>query len=186
VGLAVDDGVRVALVHCDQDGDGRRVVLNAWRLRAASATELRFEHALADASSPLEKCWRLTPAGCVVDYRTPLPAGVRLVSELNFAMPSCDGYGGRYVLADGSFPDGFGGRLELPEIAWLGLEDAELKGRLGISSRVPLQAKLAPHHTVSQSEAGLEKIMQAVCLALGWQAEFQTLSIETGPCASWL
>ena len=46
----------------------------------------------------------------MVDYRTPLSAGVRLVSELNFAMPSCDGYGGRYVLADGSFPDGFGGR----------------------------------------------------------------------------
>ena len=184
--LALDSHARaIALDHLLYP-DGRRVVLNAWRLLAASATELRFEHALADASSPLEKCWRLTPAGCVIDYRTPLSAGVRLVSELNFAMPSCDGYGGRYVLADGSFPDGFGGRLELPEIAWLGLEDAELKGRLGISSRVPLQAKLAPHHTVSQSEAGLEKIIQAVCLALGWRAEFQTLSIETGPCAPWL
>jgi hypothetical protein len=54
--LALDSHARaIALDHLLYP-DGRRVVLNAWRLTAASATELRFEHALGDASSPLEKC----------------------------------------------------------------------------------------------------------------------------------
>jgi hypothetical protein len=37
-----------------------------------------------------------------------------------------------------------------------------------------------PHHTVSQSEAGFEKIMQAVCLTLRWPApgEWQRITLK--------
>ena len=34
-------------------------------------------------------------------------------TRLNLAMPSCDGFLGRYVLADGSVPGGFGDALDL-------------------------------------------------------------------------
>jgi hypothetical protein len=40
-----------------------------------------------------------------------LPATIE--TEINLAMPSCDGFGGRYVLADGSVPGGFGDPLQM-------------------------------------------------------------------------
>lgn len=88
--------------------------------------------------------------------------------RINVAMPSCDGYAGRYVLADGSIPCGFGQRLDLPAASRLTLEDGVLGGALVLTSSVPLQVSAQPHHTVSQSEAGFEKIMQAVEILLSW------------------
>jgi hypothetical protein len=38
--------------------------------------------------------------------------------------------------------------------------------QIGASQPVRLEAR--PHRTVSQSEAGFEKIMQAVCITLAW------------------
>jgi alpha-amylase len=95
-----------------------------------------------------------------------------LETELNLAMPSCDGYGGRYVLADGSIPGGFGNALELDGMQALTLDDSELRGALQIEATRPVQLKAGPHRTVSQSEAGFEKIMQAVCIRLAWSPVF--------------
>ncbi|MBK8760810.1 MAG: DUF1926 domain-containing protein [Sulfuritalea sp.] len=91
-----------------------------------------------------------------------------LETEINLAMPSCDGYGGRYVLADGSVAGGFGEVLRLEGATRLTLEDSELRGSLSIEASQPMQVDAAPHRTVSQSEAGFEKIMQAVCITLAW------------------
>ncbi len=52
--------------------------------------------------SPGARCW--SPTACAV-------AGGRFAVVLNLAMPSCDGYSGRYVPADGSIPCGFGQAL---------------------------------------------------------------------------
>ncbi len=89
-------------------------------------------------------------------------------TELNLALPSCDGYGGRYVLADGSVPGGFGEALELASMQRITLDDSELRGALQIEASQPVRLEAQPHRTVSQSEAGFEKIMQAVCITLAW------------------
>jgi alpha-amylase len=98
--------------------------------------------------------------------------------ELNLAMPSCDGYAGRYVLADGSIPCGFGQALDIECATRLSLVDGVLGGKLILSSNQPLDISGRPHFTVSQSEAGFEKIMQAAVLTVRWQAlPEQTLEI---------
>jgi alpha-amylase len=89
-------------------------------------------------------------------------------TELNLALPSCDGYGGRYVLADGSIPGGFGLELKLDGMQRITLEDSELHGALQIEARQPVHLAARPHRTVSQSEAGFEKIMQAIRIVLVW------------------
>ena len=100
-----------------------------------------------------------------VEGRNP-PAS--LETEINLAMPSCDGFGGSYVLADGSVPGGFGDGLQLATASQLTLNDSELRGALRIEAGRPVRIDAAPHRTVSQSEAGFEKIMQAVCITLAW------------------
>ncbi|HWU85298.1 MAG TPA: alpha-amylase/4-alpha-glucanotransferase domain-containing protein, partial [Rhodocyclaceae bacterium] len=98
--------------------------------------------------------------------------------EINLAMPSCDGYAGRYVLADGSVPCGFGQPLDLEAATRLTLADGVLGGKLVLESNLPVAIAGRPHFTVSQSEAGFEKIMQAASLTLRWEAQpGQTLEI---------
>ncbi len=88
-------------------------------------------------------------------------------TELNLAMPSCDGFMGRYVF-EGKIPGGFGQPLELPSVTTLMLEDGVLGGTLEVLASAPVSVAARPHHTVSQSEDGFEKIMQAVTLQLRW------------------
>jgi alpha-amylase len=117
----------------------------------------------------IEKTYHLDAGTLSVVFRAEgsgLPAQIE--TELNLALPSCDGYGGRFVLADGSIPGGFGHELKLDGTQCITLEDSELRGRLRIDARQPVQLAARPHRTVSQSEAGFEKIMQAVCIALVW------------------
>jgi alpha-amylase len=95
-------------------------------------------------------------------------AGRCLTTRLNLAMPSCDGFLGRYVLADGSVPGGFGQPIDLPDMTTLTLEDGVLGGSIRLSTRNPAEICGRPQLTVSQSEAGFEKIMQAVELSVRW------------------
>ncbi|MCF8199923.1 MAG: DUF1926 domain-containing protein [Sulfuritalea sp.] len=117
----------------------------------------------------IEKTYRLDADGLSVGFRV-LGAGLpaMIETELNLALPSCDGYGGRYVLADGSIPGGFGQEQAFENMRKITLEDSELGGALIISATRPMRFEAAPHRTVSQSEAGFEKIMQAVCIKLSW------------------
>ena len=91
----------------------------------------------------------------------------RIETQLNIAMPSCDGYSGRYILADGSMPCGFGQELKLDAATQLVLDDDVLGGALRLSFP-PATIGARPHYTVSQSEAGFEKIMQNAELTLSW------------------
>ncbi len=84
-------------------------------------------------------------------------------------MPSCDGFLGRYVLADGSIPGGFGQPLDLADATRLTLEDGVLGGSLQLQTSFSAQISGRPQQTVSQSEAGFEKIMQAAEIAFTWQ-----------------
>ena len=122
-------------------------------------TEGSFVHALPGGA--LEKAYRVEGGILSVRY-SPRLRGGRLGIVINLAMPSCDGFLGRYVLEDGKIPGGFGDPLVLPACRRLVLEDGVLGASLviGIDGAAELSAR--PHMTVSQSEAGFEKIMQAV------------------------
>lgn len=95
-----------------------------------------------------------------------LPAGTFKV-EINLAMPSCDGPAGRLRVGD-DILGGFGQLLELDGIKHAALEDAVLGGAIHLFSSVPCRLVSQPHFSVSQSEAGFEKIMQALTLQLEW------------------
>ena len=114
----------------------------------------------------IEKRYIVSDNRLMVLYRTTGMPG-RIEIQLNLAMPSCDGYSGRYVLADGSMPCGFGQILKLETATRLTLDDSILGGSLQLDCP-PAALSARPHHTVSQSEAGFEKIMQAVELSLSW------------------
>lgn len=105
----------------------------------------------------------------------------RFSTELNLAMPSCDGPAGRYVYK-GHIPGGFGQALELEAMEEIELADDVLGGSLILRASRPVRLSGAPHFSVSQSEAGFEKIMQAVTLTLTWPLsvpdEALTLSLE--------
>ena len=134
----------------------------------------------------IEKGYALEDDALVVSFRV---EGARMPSaietEINLAMPSCDGFGGRYVLADGSVPGGFGETLMLAEVTQLRLEDSELRGALCVEATQPVTIEAHAHRTVSQSEAGFEKIMQAVCLTLAWSpaAGEQRIALRSLPAS---
>ncbi len=85
--------------------------------------------------------------------------------ELNISMPSCDGPAGRYWF-QGHCPGGFGQLHKFADLTELALEDDVLGGSLVLLSNRPLALTAKPFYTVSQSEAGFEKIMQAVTLVI--------------------
>ena len=95
-----------------------------------------------------------------------LPGG-RLRTEICLAMPSCDGFAGRYVLR-GEIPGGFGQALDAEEVTELVLDDRFMRGSVGILTSRPARVRARPLHTVSQSEDGFEKIMQCATVVLSW------------------
>ncbi len=88
-------------------------------------------------------------------------------TEINLAMPSCDGPAGKFEF-EGRVPGGFGQLTELDSVRELLLEDDVLGGTLKLTLSEPARLVSRPHFSVSQSEAGFEKIMQAVTLTLSW------------------
>jgi hypothetical protein len=179
------------------DARPRRIFLDAWhRLDGETAwpqyAAAAFKAPLMNAAfvAPLdggEVTKTITLAGRTlqVGYRLRDVPGGRFSVELNLALPSCDGFTGRYILADGSIPCGFGQALDLAAAQRLTLDDAVLGGSLVLTASRPVDIRARPHHTVSQSEAGFEKIMQAACLTLSWpiDAVLQdlTFSLEIVP-----
>ena len=85
-------------------------------------------------------------------------------------MPSCDGFLGRYVV-DGAVQGGFGQSFTWEGIRTLTLEDGVLRGRIVLTCNEPVIVSVSPHQTVSQSEDGFEKIMQAVTLKVSMNPE---------------
>jgi hypothetical protein len=161
---------------------------NAWRPVNNYRETGTAQFAAELGAGSLEKSYLLDGARLTARYRARGLRG-RVEIRINLAMPSCDGYAGRYVLGDGSVPCGFGQLLELPSTASLALEDGVLGGAivLGISPAQALTAR--PHHTVSQSEAGFEKIMQAAEILLSWPVDGDaelavTLEIQPRPAAA--
>lgn len=121
----------------------------------------------AVANGAVTKKFTLKQSSLNVGYRfAKLPTGIFRV-ELNLAMPSCDGPAGRFRIGE-DIPGGFGQPLRLASMKDLLLEDEVLGGKLRLTCSAPCMLNSWPHFSVSQSEAGFEKIMQAVTLELTW------------------
>jgi hypothetical protein len=174
------------------DARPRRLFLDAWQRPDGETAWPQyvagaFKAPLMSAAftAPLDggevtKTYTLAGRALQVAYRLRNVPGGRFTVVLNLAMPSCDGYAGRYILADGSIPCGFGQALDLAASQGLTLDDRVLGGGLRLTTSRPAALSARPHYTVSQSEAGFEKIMQAACLTLSWpiDAVSQELTIS--------
>ena len=127
----------------------------------------------------VDKRIALTDNRLSVTYRFGAETAGVFMTELNLAMPSCDGPAGRFVYRNG-IPGGFGQLLELEELTEISLEDDVLGGALVLRTSRPVRFRAFPCFTVSQSEAGFEKIMQAVTIVLWWpmQKRFKEVIVE--------
>ena len=133
-----------------------------------SSPHIGFEGLVGELA--VTKRYALTKNSLRVTYQ--FAAGVpgtpgHFSTEINLAMPSCDGPGGRFIYDKGIL-GGFGEELQLPACGELILQDDNLGGNLRLTCEPPLSLKARPLHTVSQSEAGFEKIMQALIIELRW------------------
>jgi alpha-amylase len=116
----------------------------------------------------ISKTYALEASGVSVTWHLDDLAGHRLSTAIHLAMPSCDGFLGHYLLADGSIPGGFGQHLDLPAAHHLTLQDGVLGGQLELITSLSAAISGRPQQTVSQSEAGFEKIMQSTQIRLSW------------------
>ncbi len=105
-----------------------------------------------------------------------LPRGSFKV-EINLAMPSCDGPAGRFRIGE-NIPCGFGQPLTFAGLKEISLEDEVLGGVVHLHTNLACAFTSYPHFSVSQSEAGFEKIMQAVTLQLEWPSDTLTEDLE--------
>jgi alpha-amylase/alpha-mannosidase (GH57 family) len=120
--------------------------------------------------STVTKQIALKDAGLKVSYKFENVHGGMFRIEINLAMPSCDGPAGRFRIGE-DIPGGFGQPLRLASMKDLLLEDEVLGGAVRLTASVPCRLNTWPHFSVSQSEAGFEKIMQAVTLELTWHGD---------------
>ncbi len=158
--------------------DGAHHVLDGYRPAVEAGVFV-----LQGSGWQLEKRYRVEGAKLVVEFRGGPAVGI-IETRINLAMPSCDGYSGRYVLENGTIPCGFGQALDLPSARRLTLEDGVLGGALRVESDVPFALVARPHQTVSQSEAGFEKVMQAATLALSFRMPCDGFKVTLGVVTS--
>jgi 4-alpha-glucanotransferase len=129
----------------------------------------------------LYKEFQLSKNSLAVSYSFDKAMRGYLEIEMNVAMPSCDGPAGRYWY-NGECPGGFGQLHSFTGLTELTLEDDVLGGALVLRSAQPIALIARPFFTVSQSEAGFEKIMQAVSLIIHYpfprQSDSLQLSVE--------
>ena len=125
----------------------------------------------------LYKEFQLAKNGLAVSYSFDQTMRGYLEIEMNLSMPSCDGPAGRYW-HNGDCPGGFGQLHNFTELTELTLEDDVLGGVVLFRSAEPLTLVARPFFTVSQSEAGFEKIMQAVTLIIHYPFPKQSHSLQ--------
>jgi len=166
-------------------GDERSCIHNYASTKAGSAAiQFRAE----SGTGTITKSINLNGSRLEVRYETSNhTAGTQMATRLMVAVPSCDGYSGRYIDANNHILGGFGSPHELKDAFLLMLDDGELGGHMIVEASREITISVNPYHTVSQSEDGFEKIMQAVEIALVWASNNGPLSIwlEVIPGAGW-
>ncbi|MBS0423707.1 MAG: DUF1926 domain-containing protein [Proteobacteria bacterium] len=136
-----------------------------YRSLAAALENNHFES--DNTAYPIHKLIMLDGNRLQVTYQFTAKPEQSFSTEINLAMPSCDGVGGRYVYQE-KIPGGFGQWLELNDLTEIALDDDTLGGIVILKTSHPVTLRARPHFSVSQSESGFEKIMQATALLLEW------------------
>lgn len=163
-GLFIDSWVK---------GNEHLVVQNYTPVESGSVS-MQFQAAIGDGT--LTKTINLCGNRIEAQYAARQLTGGSVSVRLLLAMPCCDGYAGRYVGADNNILGGFGMLLEM-EAERLILDDGVLGGHLVLGASQAVAIHAAPYFTASQSEAGFEKIMQAVEITVQWPVADRPLSL---------
>ncbi|MEN6629499.1 MAG: alpha-amylase/4-alpha-glucanotransferase domain-containing protein [Sulfuricella sp.] len=159
--LTIDVRPRGLFIDSIRSENGDLAALQDYLVKTERDLSLTF------AGDGVEKRVHLSENRLEVSYRFSPGARGTFVTEINLAMPSCDGPAGKFIFA-GQIPGGFGQAMELASVKELLLDDDVLGGAVKLTSNIPARLVSQPHFSVSQSEAGFEKIMQAVTLTLEW------------------
>lgn len=167
--IIIDPYPRALFLDRWLDADSLQADLAPYHLdyHALESTGLSANFEAAVEVLKVRKTFRLDAHRLQVQYGFSGVARGWFSTELNIAMPSCDGPAGRYEYL-GGIPGGFGQVFERDHLESLTLADEVLGGQLILSTSRPVRLHATPHFSVSQSEAGFEKIMQAVTLTLTW------------------
>jgi hypothetical protein len=159
--LATDVRPRGLFVDSIQAEGGEFAALQDYQLKTERDLTLTF------AGGGVEKQVSIVENRLEASYRFGKDARGTFTTEINLAMPSCDGPAGKFVF-EGRVPGGFGHLTELDSVRELLLDDDVLGGLVKLTLSEPARVVSRPHFSVSQSEAGFEKIMQAVTLTLSF------------------
>ncbi len=165
----------VTCADAEPDGRDRALFLDAWEPHDGAPAWPRYRPAHGEpagfnapvAGGAVHKSYLLDAQALAVHWRLEPGSAGTWCTQINLAMPSCDGFLGRYRSAAGVL-GGFGGHHVLENCASLRLEDGVLGGGVEVLMDPPARVSAQPLHTVSQSEAGFEKVMQAATLELRW------------------
>ncbi len=178
--LVPDPHARAMFLDTWIGADGARRPLQNYRLAPVAGPTLEsgadadempravFEGELEGVS--VRKHLSLRDACLTVHYRVESQAPGRFEVALDVAMPCCDGFAGRFLHA-GDVLGGFGDLVAVDETEAVALDDRYLDGSLTLRASRGMRVAARPHMTVSQSEDGLEKIMQSVTLVVSWAAQ---------------
>jgi alpha-amylase/alpha-mannosidase (GH57 family) len=161
--LTIDSRPRALFLDTYQPESGAPLELADYEARGGSERGLVF----ASSVSPVEKTVELAGNRLSVIYRFASKTPGTFTTEINLAMPSCDGTAGKFIFR-GEIPGGFGQLLEIDGMKEIVLDDDVLGGAIKLTVGKPVHFHASPYFSVSQSEAGFEKIMQAVTLTLRW------------------
>ncbi|BCM25181.1 alpha-amylase/4-alpha-glucanotransferase domain-containing protein [Methyloradius palustris] len=155
--------------------DDRVVPVSYRRPQTTGAKSMDFVATVAETE--LQKTIHLNGKTLIVHYQTSKAVKGKFKVEINLAMPSCNGPAGRFRIGD-DIPGGFGELHHFKQLNALSLEDEVLGGVVQLDTNVDCDITSHPHYSVSQSEAGFEKIMQALTLELEWDAKQLKSKIE--------
>lgn len=148
------------------DGAGARVI-DEYEALPAGAVEHAAGFRARCGGGTIEKHLLVQGARLTAWFSLAGVGAGRLRTELNLALPSCDGFAGRYILR-GEIPGGFGQPVDADDVSELALDDRFMRGTVTLLLSRPAALRARPLHTVSRSEAGFEKIMQCVTIELEW------------------
>jgi hypothetical protein len=148
--------------------DDQALAVKYRRPQTTGAKSMDFVATVAETE--LQKTIHLNGKTLIVHYQASKAVKGKFKVEINLAMPSCNGPAGRFRIGD-DIPGGFGELHHFKQLNALSLEDEVLGGVVQLDTNVDCDITTHPHYSVSQSEAGFEKIMQALTLELEWDAK---------------
>lgn len=171
--LAIDAYRKTMFVDFWENERGEEPI--AYRRPTSSKNSLDFTASLNGGK--VNKKITLAKDTLLVQYTFSKPPQGTFKVELNLAMPSCDGPAGRFRIGE-NIPCGFGQPLTFAGLKEISLEDEVLGGVVNLNSSIACAFSSYPHFSVSQSEAGFEKIMQAVTLLMEWPSDALLENLE--------